>query len=769
MKRNTDLGLVVVFAACLVIAAFAVATPVVLLNTDYTSLGELLPPQKQKAETALYLLMALVVGPLSLFLSWRLVSRIRSGPNRECLGALVAALVIPLGLGLYLVSHSGELPWGRGVYPTLYLGLGWFVYAAAVLAGPLRMTPWRPSGRLTSATRPLAIAATVSVAAALLSLVDFGHVDWLVFAIGLALTALAAAVYAGNRLKRPPRRWGVAFDIAFLLLLMAAIPDLGDAEPATGGFSSAYLSQVAAFHQALFVGAANQVLGGSALLVDTVSQYGVGSIYFIAAFFELTSIGFSALAFLEGIVTALVFGLAYGVLRMAGVSRALAAGAMVTALVALAWGLSYPVGELLQHGSIRFGLPMCLIAPVVAGVRWPRSRPAMIWVALVVTGVSSIWALEALVYVTATVAGLIAISATWVEPRSRLRFIAVAAGAVVASWVVAHLAFALATLAASGSLPDWGLYLTYLREFLTGSIGELNYDMSPWSSGLAVFGICMFSAFGLVVLTIARRDFTASRRPAFVALAALTAYGTVLYSYFDNRSIDHVLPYISLPALLVATIWIGLALDRRSSLLDRSRVATLAVSMGLAALAVASVWPAARDRGENSLLAYSVPGGRSLPDALDRVWDPPPVRPASLVGQKLIEKYFPGQDAVPVLAFPNLDLEMLVRSGRYNRLGITDGNEQSWVPGPHLDEIRRKVDGLEAGDRMVVDSRAKAAYEVIRNDPAAALEDPDPAVDASGGLQRTQVITMAWIAQRFTLRTVATGPEGISVVELEPG
>src|SRR6185503_9941579 len=37
--------------------------------------------------------------------------------------------------------------------------------------------------------------------------------------------------------------------------------------------------------------------------------------------------------------------------------------------------------------------------------------------------------------------------------------------------VAAHLVFALATLAASGALPDWGEYLVYLREFLFGTVG----------------------------------------------------------------------------------------------------------------------------------------------------------------------------------------------------------------------------------------------------------------------------------------------------------
>ena len=675
VKGVGDLAWTVVLAGCIAIAGFMILMPLVLLNTEYTVLSPALPSHKQNAESAIYLLMIVLVSPAALLLAWLAVSKIRSGPNCGCLPGLVSALVVPLGFGLYLVSHSTDLPWGRGVDPTLILGCAWAVLALAAVLAACRDREMPGLAKLETFERPLMAAAALAVVAAVLSVVKFEHVDLVALLVGLVAVGLATWAYASQRVPDLPRRWGIAFDVLCVLVVILAVPHLADGDPGTNGYGSAYINQIVQFHQGLFLGVASQILGGSTLLVDTVSQYGIGSIYLIAAFFEIAPAGLSTLAFFDGLLSGLVFGMAYGVLRMSGVNRVVAAVAMATAVITLAWGLTYPIGALLQHGAIRFGLPMVLIAPVVAGMRWPRTWPVMKWVALAVVGISSIWALEGFLYVTATVAGLIVMSTVWAEPGTRISHLLKACAAVIASWVTTHLLFVLVTLLASGSLPDWGLYLTYLREFLSGEVGDFTYDMTAWSPGLAVFAVYVISAFGIASLSIGRREFVLARKPAFYALASLTAYGLMLFSYFDNRSVEHVLPYVSLPALLVLAVWLGLILERANAAPKTLKVIAVATALSLAAVAVSSVWPAATERGKSSMLAFAIPGGKSLPDALDRTWNAPPVRPSSETGHQLIDEYFPDQDAVPVVTIPDLDIEMLVRSGRHNQLGINDASE----------------------------------------------------------------------------------------------
>lgn len=214
-------------------------------------------------------------------------------------------------------------------------------------------------------------------------------------------------------------------------------------------------SSVTQFHQDFFLGPANQVLGGGAMLVDTVSQYGVGSIYAIAAWFQLVPVGNYTLGLFDGVLTALVFVGGYLVLRMAGASRPIAATALGVAVVSLIYGLLYPIGALLQHGGLRFGLPMALIVAAVAASRWPERERLARAAQLAVVAISSIWALEAFGYVLLTFAGL-ELFRLWLLPGSRrrgrlLRTLAQLLGAVA----VAHLLLAALTLAASGELPAW--------------------------------------------------------------------------------------------------------------------------------------------------------------------------------------------------------------------------------------------------------------------------------------------------------------------------
>ena len=69
-----------------------------------------------------------------------------------------------------------------------------------------------------------------------------------------------------------------------------------------------------------------------------------------------------------------------------------------------------------------------------------------------------------------------------------------------------------------------------------------------------------------------------------VALAGSTAYGIALFSYFVNRSADHILPYVSLPALMVASLWLTSRCGRGSAI-GRRRCAGAALG-GAAAVAV---------------------------------------------------------------------------------------------------------------------------------------------------------------------------------------
>ena len=132
--------------------------------------------------------------------------------------------------------------------------------------------------------------------------------------------------------------------------------------------------------------------------------------------------------------------------------------------------------------------------------------------------------------------------------------------------------------------------------------------------------------------------------------------------------------------------------------------------------------PGSADRAKTSMLAYALPGGNSLSEGFDRLWNPPELVSGANRGAALLDRYMPGESASPVLTKPDLDNNILTLAGRANSLGITDAKEQSWVQGPHIEPVEEASGKLEAGDLMLVDDAALEAYRALVADPEADRE-----------------------------------------------
>lgn len=99
----------------------------------------------------------------------------------------------------------------------------------------------------------------------------------------------------------------------------------------------------------------------------------------------------------------------------------------------------------------------------------------------------------------------------------------------------------------------------------------------------------------------------------------------------------------------------------------------------------------------------------------------------------------------------DLDLNILIRADRANRLGIADANEASWVPGPHVPVMEEAVDSLASGDRMLVDQGALRQFSLLQQDPEALPDE----FTTDDGQTVIQLMALARIGRRFDLKTVA--------------
>jgi hypothetical protein len=167
------------------------------------------------------------------------------------------------------------------------------------------------------------------------------------------------------------------------------------------------------------------------------------------------------------------------------------------------------------------------------------------------------------------------------------------------------------------------------------------------------------------------------------------------------------------------------------------------------------------ERFPRTPLASAAPGGNGLVDGLQRLWHPPALAPAAPAGVAALERSMPGTGAALVMTAPDLGLEILMRSGRADRLHLGDPWEASFAPNEELPGLARQVASLRPGERMLLDGAGRDALAAVRAEP-----ERDPLARPFAGLAPLQAWALRRIERRFALRDVAPPRDGFSVVEL---
>jgi hypothetical protein len=763
-------GATLVLTATLAIACFLALMSLVLLVVHPVVpgtglLANVVNQQNHDAKTWLYVVAFAVILPLALILAPRLGDAIAAGPNGAALPVLVGSLWAALAATIVAVRISHGLPWGDGLGVVL-AGVGaWWALASIALTRAARGVPWLPLLRISRSSRAIWAASAVLLFGAILCVTNLRSLSAIPLALGAFAILGVVAAHGRLVLPRPPRPLGAAVDVCVIVLLLLAIPDTVIFRTSSAIPNTFFEPGIIQFQQDWILGPTNQLLGGGALLVNSpVSQYGVGLVYFLAGWFHLAPIGYGTFGFLDGILTALFYAAGYGVLRLAGASRMLATAALAVAVVTFVYNLHYAVGALPEQGPLRFGMPMALILALVIATRWPRHALLARAAALTVLAISSIWALEAFTYTATTFAAITAIEGALGAPGTRRRLIITQGALGIAACASAHLILATATLAATGQLPDWGKYFAYLQALLLGGIeGSITYGFDHWSPGLAVGAIGLVSAAAIVLLVLRAPAIARRERVSLVALAGTTAYSIAVFSYADNRSATYLLLYIALPTLLACALWLRLLLSSESKVGRPSRAGGLSFCLGVVVILIAAAWPAAGTRFSRSALAHAYPGG-GLRRALHRLWHPPPIDPRAPEGVRLLARYLPGRRALVLLPSAegqDLSVEILMRSKRANRLFIGFGDMDSFVPSVWIPIIRRQLQELRPGDRLLIDRTAQAIVATLRANPSI---DPIAHPVDNGAAQEEWILRQ--IDERFQMRPIYEDHDGFVVAEL---
>jgi hypothetical protein len=643
----------------------------------------------------------------------------------------------------------------------------------ALGAGVLR----RPRGRLEAAARwtldrpawLLALAASLLLLGLLVPFAPQRDVTLGNCALALAV-ALAVAV-AYSRLRPVGRsRWALLLaDAVVVVLTLAAVldltvyttapgPNFAFADPVSIGLTTRQ------YQQDFYLGPANDVLHGRALLVETSSQYGAASIYLLAGMFKIAPIGYGPFGLISTFFTGLELAIGYAIVRLATRRWWLAAAA---ALVAAA-----VCGEITStiyapsQGGLRFTLPPAVVLFALLGLRRPSGRTPVTAGSLAVLAVASVWSIETFVFTALVFAGVVAffIAATSPSLRQARSFAIGALGRAAAVSAAAVVLLSIATRILAGAWPDWGWYLSYMTAY---SNGPAQLPIGAWSPVWVLGGVYFATLAGTLGALLLRRSFVAENLVRFTALTGTSIAGLTFLVYFINRSDNFLLVLFALPAIMVVCIWLDLGLDLARASRALRGVAVGATAWSAAFLLIAG-WPLISGSLEGSALGHAWPGGRSLRADASTIWNSPPLDPRSVAAGKLLERYF--GDGNPLLFLePDLATETLMRSRRTNLLPIDFPAGHGIVPSSWLNRLREDVAALEPGTPVLLQ----------RHPPGPNGEPAEPVGPLFAGRVFGQVQPRSWLTppaeialrmvkRRFVLRPVAEGEDGLVVARLQP-
>ena len=629
----------------------------------------------------------------------------------------------------------------------------------APASGPVRIRT-RPSGRQT-------VLATTALAVLLLVVFAPEQVSPLGAALALIAAILAAASPSLGASRAASRRLGIAADVLLIVAIVLLTVDVtGYWQPGLTASSWSALppnqiAPIAQIHQNFYLGPVNDLLHGRALLVEANAVYGIGTSYAIAAWFGLLPFGYGTFGLLGGLATAGMIALGWAVIRVGGAPRVIAALAVIVGVTLTVLAPVTSTALFVNVGGLRFGPPFVLLA--VALLACGRSGPVSHSPWVVATfAFFTLWSVEAIVYCTCVYAALICLEALACRRlRTAVSGALRSVGYVLAAGLLMQLAFAILTRVLGGGWPDWGAYVSLFEAWSSILANVFGAAVEPWSTAWLVGGVYLASAVGVSVLVRRRGMDAPDARRAAVAIGGLTATGVSLLSYFIAHSAELFVPFVAYPAVLLGALW--LSLGQRASVAIDWRRALVGVAAGIGALLVAGSWSNAAHRLPRTALAHLVPGGPTLGQELRLMWSNPAIDQRATAAEALIERYFPPDYAL-VLIEPDLGQEALFGSGRANLLPISYPWQDEVDLPESLPKVEDAVAELAPGTRMLM-------QDPPGSEPISAsllFEQTFGNVPEGQRLGPLAAAAMDEISARFEFRELATGPDGLRVVELVP-
>jgi hypothetical protein len=694
---------------------------------------------REQMESGIYLI-AFVLAPLAVAAGRYQRARLRRWTASRLAVLNVSALALVL-IGARISAEVGDTTLGS----CLLLAGGLIVAGANIVALHRRGLPSLSSDSPTEGSGSILGASALAVGAAFaLYPPAFFALEklWLCLALSgvvvMVWLALPRAVAIGAR-----RRRGI--DAIVVGVTVLAVTNITN-------YSADYR-----YDYDFFLGPVNAMRHGHPLLVDTVSQYGVGMFYFLEIAFDALPLTYGGLQAILCFLYAIEFTLVYAVLRISCRSQLVAVSGLAIAVVANLAGPVQPHVGYPSTGPLRFGLPWVVI---LAGTLLARSRVprrSLEALMLVTVAVAAVWSIETFLYCFAAYTGVVVIRYAyqpWTTGR-RARAIVLRLAAAAAAALVSTGAVSLSVRAVAGAWPDWTSYLDLIVLYTTRGFGTTL--IPAWSPGYLVASIYVGS---LLVLVALPRRFAVLYQRELAAIAGATAFGATAFSYYLGRSVQSNLHHVAIPAVVVLCGWWTLA-HSQGVVVRRAHVwGPLLAASFLATSLVVSNAGATRTWLESSSLVHVIrsPEGafamaRQLLDAHPRD------RNRVAVGSALLRRYARSDAPPAVLVRADLLTSVLLAARLGNALPIANGNQDGLLGESALKKVRKKVDTLPAGTIVLTERvfMRRPSQSFVSLDPIRAREQyGDYFISRSFEALRT----------RRELHVISRGRSGFVVFEL---
>jgi hypothetical protein len=603
------------------------------------------------------------------------------------------------------------------------------VAAVGALASPfLAGWVWRdPADSASGTARAIAF---VSVTFTTLLFVPSGALQPGTLIPALALAAFALLLLSFRTRRQRSERARHAVDIVLCAVIALAVIQLPDI--------TAHAANVIENHN-FFLGPANDVLYGRAMLGGAWSQYGVGLIDALALVFTIVPIGFGTLAVIIVVLTTALYLCVFVTLRLAGVGQVLA---MLTVAVAVAGNLFAPLDVYVSWPSdtpLRFGLPYLMVLCAVLGARYPARARLMRGAVLAVMAMAAAWSFETFVYCGGTYGALVLVEAIHTRTHVIGRVLRGAVlGLAVSAASVALLS--LLTLLFAGSL-DWGPYFDYIRLYTFEGFSQL--PVIFFSPGPLMAAAIFTSA--VILLWLIRERSEMLSPGTRVGLAGFTGLAVITFTYYLGRSHPNNLLILLVPVVALGGLWAHVLLSAPAA---RWRTVATAVIVVAGAMLTVSAWPSVEQKWSDTALGLEIPGrGGSLPASLDRLAGNPVLDQRAPGGVALLADHLLPHAPALVVTEPNLTTEILIRAGRRNLLPMSNPPEDVLI--------------ASSRDRVLVASEHVPAGTLL-------LTSPNTAAAVPGGFNELQLAALSVLHRRFAFRPVERTSTGLELVRLVP-